>query len=148
MNLIAPVGGKNKEAVMVKNAIEIPEGLYPAREFLNVLSCSRQPAYYFRKLHDGKMIDHVIIGPCSELPCAQGSKSIGNVMREELSCSSGTVLLVARCCGGYSKELEAEMKRLYPNVTWIVPRLRDHFGRVYAKNIADDLKSAEVICSK
>ncbi|HEY4517819.1 MAG TPA: hypothetical protein VJI74_02925 [Candidatus Paceibacterota bacterium] len=72
-----------------------------------------------------------------------GNKELPNpvffFLRAGLKIKTGSVLLLSNCCGQYSREFLAELKKMLPEVEWIAPLHGDFCTNLYLKRLVDSL---------
>lgn len=57
-----------------------------------------------------------------------------------------TVLLISECCGTYSQAFQRKLRKMYPEIEWIIPEVRDYGERIDRQDCAEDLLRAGILC--
>jgi len=124
---------------------------YTPSEFLEILSAG-YPRALLQKPHNYRFgrffnaVNRVIIGPCSLGYGPIDGRIVETIGKMFLGKKpTGMMLLLSDCCGPYRGHSEMDIKRAFPDVTWLVPETGDYTGHAMSDVIARDLEAAEII---
>lgn len=149
------LNGVNSRCRFVDGCIE----LIPHEERLGIKAAEGLPQFAL-----GRPFDLVLEAECSQMienrstdtfpmmKCARCANQVDEPEQSWLHSVVTTmrptmVLVYTACCGSFSREYEARIRRLFPNITWFFPETRDFCGNVpgHIKELCEDLLRAEIL---